>query len=332
MYVPTSSTIASLITYSISSPQQSLSSQLGTATERPMSSPHQSLHRELGNGTERVVSSPHQSLDRELGVATSKLSLTSHQAAHAVLFTNELLCDIIGRLPFREIVSATGTYKFWRNALKGDQHIQEALFLKPTEVREVFCSNYLLNDLEHPISIDHCTIVGKLHPLVYNTRRLNAGEGRRRSAKSFPKLEHLNGDWREMFATQPPCKKAIVTIKEGTRAEKFMCERDTGVTIGDLKDLIDSKMPDQKETAEAQVGVAHYVNQGSLMGMRFTSRCKVRAGEVCRPTRLPVPVLKLDTESSDESEDSEHWPSDHDEDGNFIGGDFADKDLRNDEY
>jgi hypothetical protein len=42
-------------------------------------------------------------------LATSIMaSPTSHQAAHAVFNTNELLCDIIVRLPLEDIFHATG--------------------------------------------------------------------------------------------------------------------------------------------------------------------------------------------------------------------------------
>jgi hypothetical protein len=325
--------------HSMSSPQQSLDHELGAATNRPVSSPHQSLDGDLGVDTESLVSSPHQSLDRELGAATNKLPPTTHQAALAVLFTTERLCDIVGRLPFKEIVSATGTCKFWRSALEGDQNVQEALFLKPTDIREVICDNHLLNNLDRPIAIGDCTIIGKVHPFVYNVRKLRPGEGRRRSARSFPKLEQLSGGWREMFATQPPCRTAIVTIQKEFRPEQFMFERDTGVTIGDLKDLIDSKLPDDDETAEGRVSIIRYVDQDSLMYMRFASKCKVSAGEIFRPTGLPLPIAQPDSESSDDfvdddDDDDGHWDSDFDEDGyydgGYDGGDFADDDLRND--
>jgi hypothetical protein len=88
-------------------------------------------------------------------------SQTSHQAAHAVLFTNELLCDIIARLPLGDIVSATVICKFWHAAFEGDQHIQEALFLKPAEIRDVLCENRPINDLERSIAVDDCMILCK---------------------------------------------------------------------------------------------------------------------------------------------------------------------------
>jgi hypothetical protein len=110
--------------------------------------------------------SPHEFHNSELGTVTNKLALTSHQAAHAVLFTNELLCDIIGRLSFEDVLSATGVCKFWRGALKGDQHIQEVLFLKPKGITEVFCDNWRINDLEKPISTssNDCLVIGQVNP------------------------------------------------------------------------------------------------------------------------------------------------------------------------
>lgn len=51
---------------------------------------------------------------------TEPISPRWHRAAHAVLSTNELLCNIIARLPLQDIVAATGICKAWRNAVAAD--------------------------------------------------------------------------------------------------------------------------------------------------------------------------------------------------------------------
>lgn len=250
------------------------------------------------------MSSPQNPLDRELGLATDKLSLTSSQAAaHAVLFTNELLCNIIGRLPLRDIVSATGTCKFWREAMKGDQHIQEALFLKPAAVREVFCENWRINDLAQPISIDDCLVVGEVHPHLDVHFKCVVVGYRIRHAKLFPttdSIEHPNGTWRDMFLTQPPCKRVRVSIS----GEHQIMARDTGVTFGELYDLIHSNSSDHEGQSRSLVTICDYVDEEDMSCDKpFTTRCQVRDSKACRPKELPLRTAYSDTDDSDD----EYW-------------------------
>ena len=251
------------------------------------------------------MSSPHQSLDHEPDAATGELPLTSHQAAHAVLFTNELLCDIIGRLPFRDVLSATRTCKVWRDALKDDQHIQQALFLKPMAITEVLCDNYRIKDLEQPISIDDCMIIGKLHPhLNLISGRVLVGNERCIYGRSYPKTDHPEGVWREMFITQPPCKKVNVGIRLGKRLE---CS--TGVTFGDLCDFIHANnlnTPNYQRyptSRDCVISIRDYAYELKMPRDKpFASICQVRAGGVCRPTGLPLPTDYSDTQSSSGSD------------------------------
>ena len=62
---------------------------------------------------------------------------TIYKAAHAVLNTNELLCEIISHLPLESIVATTGVCKTWRAALKASAAIQQALFLAPTNISRI---------------------------------------------------------------------------------------------------------------------------------------------------------------------------------------------------
>lgn len=278
------------------------------------------------------MSSPQNSLDRELGAATDKLSLTSHQAAHAVLFTNELLCDIVARLPFRDIVSVTAVCKTWRGALKEDPHVQEALFLKPMEVREVLCDNHLLNDLERPISLDDCTVICKLHPFADKILgKVLVGKGSRFPSQPFPNIEHPDGTWREMFITQPPSTKLRVCDGRAMFNYDFPfveVPRTTGVTFGEIYDFLKPKQPHLAQAFTVTIAVRGYADEDNMPRDRpFTSRCKVRDGEVCRPTGLPLPVARPDTDSSDDSD----FTDEDDEDGNhgfdqrrcYAGGDFG---------
>jgi len=247
----------------------------------------------------RSMSSSHQILDRTLGAADGP-SLKSHQAAHAVLFTNELLCDIIVRLRIRDVVSATGICKFWREALKNNRRIQEALFLKPKEVSQVICENELINDLEHSIEISDCLVIGTFHPCFLNffsgiPRTING-------LRSSGVLSQLIRPGREVFISQPPCK--TVTVTRSSRRPRSCAEapikRATGVTFGDLYDWFRAGFPDDEQPVIAWITVPGYT-KSNVPCERFTSRCEVRAGEICRPTGLPLRVEPSDSDCSDDS-------------------------------
>lgn len=235
----------------------------------------------------------HQSLGREPSAATENgPSLTSHHATHAVLFTNELLCDIVGRLPLKDIVSGTGLCKFWREALQSNQHIQEVLFLKPVEIREVVCEIHRLHDLEHSIAMDDCMVLCKTHPYIHDIicdevqvpRRIEHGRGK------FMKFQHPSGTWREMFLTQPPCKKVTVHIGTTHAFNLIKCANSTDVKLGELHDRIQSiHPPGSAYDADVRVTVSGYADEGSMPRKDpATTRCKVLHGEVCRPKELPT--------------------------------------------
>lgn len=263
----------------------------------------------------------HQSLGRKLSTTTDNgPSLTTHQAAHAVLFTNELLCDIIRRLPLKDIVSATGLCKFWREALQNNRHIQEALFLEPAEIREVVCKNHRLDDLENPISIDDCMVLCKTHPNIHDIicdevqvpKRLVHGFG------EFTNFEHPSGTWRDMFLTQPPCKKVTVEIETAYLFETVKCASSTGVKLGEVHDRILSVAPlGLTYDMEVRVGVSGYADEDSMPRKDpSTTRCKVLHGEVCRPKELPIQVDPSEIESFEDSEDDQ---DDYDWDDDFDG-------------
>jgi hypothetical protein len=58
----------------------------------------------------------HGSIAQETLEATPSFT-KSHHAAHAVLNTNELLCNIVVCLPFEDVVNAANVCQTWRRAL-----------------------------------------------------------------------------------------------------------------------------------------------------------------------------------------------------------------------
>jgi len=148
-------------------------------------------------------------------------SPTWHRAAHAVLSTNELLCNIIAHLPLEDVVAATGICRAWRDAIAADTTLQQAMFLKPVELSEVLVETRQLLALgeSETINIDKCTVVGRLNPFAEKlcgsikfraaqSHALPLPRQRWRGSDEKP-LEvfgdlHPKGIGRDMFVTQPP--------------------------------------------------------------------------------------------------------------------------------
>lgn len=63
--------------------------------------------------------------------STNMASITSYHAAHAVFGTNELLCDIVGRLPLKDIVIITGICKTWLYSRPCSSPQQPSATLRP---------------------------------------------------------------------------------------------------------------------------------------------------------------------------------------------------------
>ena len=208
------------------------------------------------------------------------------------------------------------------------------------EVREVLCDNHLLKDLERPISLNDCAVIGKLHPCVGRMLgNIMVGRELRLSSKSFSKNELPGGTWREMFIIQPPCEKGRVRNSRAMFDFNILFGEPAstaGVTLGEICDFFSANVFDQHQGYGDYMAVCNFADENNMPHDRlFASRCQVRAGEVCRPAGLPLPVAYPDTESSDDSGDNDNDDDDED-DGNwggyYDGGDFADEDLRNDDY
>lgn len=162
-------------------------------------------------------------------------SPNSHQAARAVFNTNELLCDIVIRLPFEDVVNATNVCKTWRKALKDDVAIRQVMFLAPVDISgimsEVDCLSMNVKDLPR----DKYTVVGKVHSFVPTrwTPMNIFGTG------TFePMSKRPCGVWAEMFVTQPPSKTFSVVLRLKDQDDlklDFACE--TGVKMGELHDF-----------------------------------------------------------------------------------------------
>lgn len=90
----------------------------------------------------------------------------TNEAAHAALSTPELICNIVARLPFKDILAATGVCRGWRATIVGDPNIQEDLFLKPAKVRFVLAGENHVQESEKPIPLNECDILGTALPFL----------------------------------------------------------------------------------------------------------------------------------------------------------------------
>lgn len=184
-------------------------------------------------------------------------------ATHAVLFTPELLCNIISQLPLADIVTTTGVCHFWRNAVAADPQVQKALFLKPEEVRrgQFFLSNDSQLDeflsevksgdaIKDVTKMDACHIIGRVHPYlakICNTWFLMRGSVENMDTiATAPNFNHPDGSWRRMFITQPPCQTVMIMVETEDNEEKWVNNfryRDIdGVRLGGLYDRMRRSM------------------------------------------------------------------------------------------
>lgn len=151
-------------------------------------------------------------------------------AAHAVIFTPELLCNIIASLPLEDIVASTGVCHFWRNAAAADPAVQKALFLDPEQVsRTLLLETELDRAFEH-WSLEHkpgaaipqewCYTIGKLHPFLHricgvaNTREFIDPQREMVNKEFTPDFDHREGTWQHMFVSQPPCRHIDIQIEQ----------------------------------------------------------------------------------------------------------------------
>jgi hypothetical protein len=227
-------------------------------------------------------------------------SPTSHQAAHAVFNTNELLCDIIVRLPSEDIFHATGVCQTWRKALKENTPIRQAMFLAPVDISDIMSETDCLTRSVEDIPRDQYIIVGEIHSYVPD----------KWSAKTLfddkctkPLSKRPFGVWADMFVTQPPCKTFNVSLRVAdpydsqTLSFDFTCE--TGVKMGELHDFCRSKFLSYDKAVHTIVEPVRFI-EASHSRDRIGGRWEVRNGKVCRQTQSRL-IEMPDETSSDES-------------------------------
>jgi hypothetical protein len=246
----------------------------------------------------------------------SKLSLdqpnmaasTSHEATHAVFNTYELLCNIVGRMPMKDIISATNVSRTWRNALKADIAIQRSVMRIPAPIREIEtkldCAGMRIEDLPS----DQFEIVVDINP--YMTRICDApGPWRphdmtedhwemlaRKSSTPTPKRPA--GAWAATFITQPPVKKVLMMVFPGAQSDRCklsnfvhyppvrrsLIKCDGGVTMDKLAAFIRSYRLECGCDVVMKVSLPDGYKSRCDLGAMLPGarRWEVRDGKVCR--------------------------------------------------
>ncbi|KAM0693768.1 hypothetical protein Q7P36_007025 [Cladosporium allicinum] len=191
---------------------------------------------------------------------TSTTPPTIYKAAHAVLNTNELLCEIIGHLPLESIVATTGVCKTWRAALKASAAIQQALFLAPTNISRITTSKADFSERVEAIPGERCVVIGEVHPSLaricgpvssnsVHLPRTNPFQVKGTTPRE--PFEHPAGLWQNMLMTQPPtshvdiclyANRPMFTHLRGTRdCASYPLQCDEGIRMGQLYDFIEYK-------------------------------------------------------------------------------------------
>ena len=205
-------------------------------------------------------------------------------AAHAVLNTNELLCDIITRLKFKDVFAATAVCQTWRKALKDNLAIQQALFLALVEVRDILSEVDCLSMSLEDIPRNKYTIVGERHTHLPDT--WTAGSPiYDYELRQMPIFKRPFGVWADMFVTQPPIKTVTVSMRlpwvrlyKALRDEQVDFECDTGVKLGGLHEFCRSLL--QSNPKANRVSLSYRFEEKGYFG-----RWEVRNGKVVRQTR-----------------------------------------------
>ena len=217
-------------------------------------------------------------------------SPSSCSATRRVFAIPELLYDIVARLSLEDIIVATGVCRTWRNTIAADLSIQQALFLKPREVREVIADDIYILDLERPIPFQKCTIIGELNPWISDICGCVYGCASLHPSVNFEFLS-CGGLWREMFITQPPCKAAVVSIQlshQSYAVDDLDFEDEAGIKMGKLYDFIAEETRYRPECRGTTVYLKNFDTEEYAHSCHFpTTKCQVRNGEVVRPAKLP---------------------------------------------
>ena len=190
--------------------------------------------------------------------------------------------------------------------------IQQALFITPVEVSDIFsevdCLSMTLEDIPH----DQYRIVGKLHSHtveVWEARVPAGGEDVIEDSSSEPMIKHPFGVWQDMFITQPPCITATVYLAPHlgwfSRSETFVLKCETGVKMGELHDFCTSLLQSHPKATGATVHPDEFIQEAHADNHKG-GRWEVRDGKVVRQTGLRwVERPDSETSSDDQSGDSD---------------------------
>jgi hypothetical protein len=222
-----------------------------------------------------------------------------YEAAHAVLNTNELICEIIGYLPLEDIVATTGVCRTWRYALKGSLAIQQALFLVTTDIRRIATNTQDFPERVEDIHRRSYRVVGELNlflaricgPMLshYDHRRkISASQlGTMSPRESF---EHPAGLWRDMLITQPPISYVRVCLHRREfkvfvplREKSYSSQCDEGIRMGQIYDLIESKAKAPQTQFAIRVFMPDFHQEYKHSDLYHSWDWEVRKGEVVRP-------------------------------------------------
>ena len=256
---------------------------------------------------------------------TSATPSRSYEAAHAVLNTNELICEIFGRLPLEDIVVTTGVCRTWHNALKGNKSIQRALFLVPAGIQEITTTTKCLSMRVEDIPRGQYAIVAEPNPYTaricgrsHTSTRFGWTGMYEREDPPLQEFNHPDGTWQNMFVTQPPVKTLDVEFSfepypYHTDSFRFNC--DEGITFGNLHRFIESTMP---PFYQKSVIITNPTSHGFFLGRSLSVACRynrwweVRNGKVHRKIQPPNNMIDFTGDVSDakvSNRQSYIWPS-----------------------
>lgn len=247
------------------------------------------------------------SSEPQSSATTSATPPTFYEAAHAVLNTNELLCEIIGRLPLEDIVITTGVCKTWRAALKASVAIQQALFLAPIDIRRITTDTEAFPKRVQDIPLEDYVVVGEVNPFlarICGPVLLNCNyrdavyPSSLRTLSPKESFEHPVGLWRDVLITQPPTYHACIclylnrprfTMLEATqifvpeREGMYPLQCDQGIRMGQLYDLVESKAQGIQEPVATRVVMPNFNPTHDPFGY-----WEVRKGKVVREILPPL--------------------------------------------
>jgi hypothetical protein len=229
-----------------------------------------------------------------------------YEAAHAVLNTNELICEIISYLPLEDVVATTGVCRTWRCALYGSLAIQRALSFAPENIRQIATRTENFLERVEDIRRQDYADVGEVNPFlaricgpVWSTNGDNnlLFTNQIGTMSPWESFEHPDGLWRDMLITQPPTSHIRVCLhpkKNKSRRgfvawhdETFYGRCDEGIRMGDLYDLIESEAQALQEQVAVRLITTYFIQENKPSDTFHDRYWEVRKGEVVRELLPP---------------------------------------------